>query len=83
MCHVSDPCASSPQPLDQTVIRWMVEMEWSCASLHYLKSLDSFTITENPRFICKAFVRYDWTIYVLMNLHLIYVLHLCLFSSVV
>jgi hypothetical protein len=20
MCHVSDPCASSPQPLDQTII---------------------------------------------------------------
>lgn len=34
MCHVSDPCASSPQPLDQTVIRWMVEIEFSCASLH-------------------------------------------------
>jgi len=28
MCHVSDLCASSPQPLDQTIIRWMVEMEW-------------------------------------------------------
>jgi hypothetical protein len=34
MCHVNDPCASSPWPLDQTIIRWMVEMEWSCASLH-------------------------------------------------
>ena len=34
MCHVNDPCASSPQLLDQIDIRWMVEMEWSCASLH-------------------------------------------------
>jgi hypothetical protein len=34
MRHVSDPCASSPQPLDQTIIGWMVEMEWSCAFLH-------------------------------------------------
>ena len=34
MCHVSDLCASSPWPLDQTVIRSMVEIEWSCASLH-------------------------------------------------
>jgi hypothetical protein len=34
MCHVSDPCASSPWPLDQTVIRLMVEMGWSCTSLH-------------------------------------------------
>ena len=37
MCHVSDPCASSPQPLDQTVIRWMVEIELSCASLHVVR----------------------------------------------
>ena len=34
MCHVSDPCASSPQPLDETIISWMVEIEWSYASLH-------------------------------------------------
>jgi hypothetical protein len=34
MFHISDPCASSPWPLDQTVIRPMVEMKWSCASLH-------------------------------------------------
>ena len=34
MCHVSDPCAALPQPLDQIVIRWMVEIEFSCASLH-------------------------------------------------
>jgi len=34
MCHVSDPCAALPQRLDQIVIRWMVEIEFSCASLH-------------------------------------------------
>ena len=50
---------------------------------HCLKSLDSFTITEKPRFISKAYVRYDWTIHVLMNLYLICVLYLCLFSSIV
>ena len=34
MCHVSDLCASSPWPLDQTIIRSMVKMGWSCTSLH-------------------------------------------------
>jgi hypothetical protein len=34
MRNVSNPRASSPQPLDQTIIGWMVEMEWSYASLH-------------------------------------------------
>ena len=41
---------------------------------HCLKSLDSFTVT---------WKWYDWTIHVLINLHLICVLHLCLFSNVV
>ena len=43
MRHVSDPCASSPQPLDQTIIRWMVEMEWSCASLHAFSILSKLS----------------------------------------
>jgi len=50
MCHVSDPRASLPQPLDQIVIRWMVEMEWSCASLHAFVPI-GVLLSEKSRFV--------------------------------
>ena len=62
MCHVSDPCASSPKPLDQTIIRWMMEMEWSCASLHAFLSganRHSYRCTILPEYTCHGHLRGD------------------------
>ena len=81
MCHVSDPCASSSQPLDQTVIRWMIEMEWSCASLHAVVPI-GVLLSEKLRFVhCywKAWIPSAKRLYDTIGLYTL----LCLYSSVV